>query len=229
MSSHFAFDEQPATAGEGTARLRPYRQPLGLPAGSVRSLLTFMVLGIVWTLLLLPKDRDVHIPIYLYYLMFLMLGHYFAARGHAPSTKGTRESPPLYLPRGTIRFLIVVGFAAVLGWGYYSNPNILERLKPSVNEIVEQPYLPFIMLGAFFLGVLISKLAHIALQGPEGMPAWYQDVQAWVSLLAILGLGAEVILQLVIYPNVNWNETWNLPNWQAILTGVVAFYFGARS
>ncbi|MCS6850525.1 MAG: hypothetical protein NZ700_05065 [Gemmataceae bacterium] len=206
-----------------------YRHPLGLPEGSIRSLMTLMVLGIVWTLLLLPKDRDVHIPVYLYYLMFLMLGHYFAARGQAPKVKGRGGASPLYLPRGTIRFLIVLGFVGVLGWGYYSNPNFLERLKPLPEEIAEQPLLPIVLLGAFFLGVIVERAAQVLLHGPQGMPGWYQDVKAWLSLLAIMGLAAEVIIQLVLAPTVDWAAGWNLPHWQMILTGVVAFYFGTRS
>ena len=56
-----------------------YRQPLNLPAGSIRALLVLMVLGLIWALMLLPEERGVQIPLYLFYLMFLLLGHFFAA------------------------------------------------------------------------------------------------------------------------------------------------------
>jgi hypothetical protein len=202
-----------------------------MPAGSVRAIITFMVLGLVWGLLLLPKEREnVHIPIYLYYLMFLILGHYFAARSHAPSTPGVKEKHPLWLPRGSIRFLILAGFAGVMGWLYYehlSDPAILDRLTPDAQDIKDQSFLPIVMVGAFLLGIIVAKIGHALLAGPSGMPPWFQDVQAWVSLLAILGLGFEVIMQLVI--NQALPEYLNLPHWQAILTGIIAFYFGARS
>ena len=51
----------PGTPGVPVTAQRPvpayYRQPLGLPAGSVRAILTFIVLGLVWTVMLLPKDK----------------------------------------------------------------------------------------------------------------------------------------------------------------------------
>jgi hypothetical protein len=209
----------------GTPPVR-IRHPLGLPQGSVRALLTFMVLGIISTLLLLPKDRDVHVPLFLEYLMFLILGHYFAARGHAPNTN---EPHPLWLPRGSVRFLILFGVAGVLGYAYYLNPEtLLERLKPDPNDIAAQPFLPIVLIGCFFLGILVARIAWVTLAGPEGLPAWFQDIIAWVSLLAILGMGAEVIMQLVIKVKLT-EVNLDLPNWQTILSGIIAFYFGARS
>ena len=44
----------PADTASGGAPRRYARQPLGLPAGSVRALLTFMVLGLIWALMLIP-------------------------------------------------------------------------------------------------------------------------------------------------------------------------------
>src|SRR5262245_43876847 len=79
---------------------RPTRHPLGLPAGTVRALLAFSVLGMLWTIALTTKDR--HLPlffVYLIYLIVLILAHYFAAHGnsiaHIPG-----ERHPLGLPRG---------------------------------------------------------------------------------------------------------------------------------
>src|SRR5260370_41974989 len=108
---------QPASPGRV---IRPgaqgARQQLGLPAGSVRALLTFMILGLIWALMLLPEEKEVKIPLYLYYLMFLILGHFFAAHGHSIASPATGTASPLYLPRGTLRILIIVGFLAVMGY-----------------------------------------------------------------------------------------------------------------
>src|SRR5579885_1827161 len=68
------------------------RHALGLPAGSVRALLGFMVMGLVWTLMLLGKE----VPLYLQYLMFMILGHYYAVRRAAPPVD-VAEPEPLYL------------------------------------------------------------------------------------------------------------------------------------
>src|SRR5262245_59608746 len=103
-----------------------YRHPLGLPPGSVRALLALMVLGNIWARLLLPEQTAIGLPQYLYYLMFLILGSYFAAR----SQKAPGERPPLYLPRGSIRLIIVAGFAAVLAWGFsHDSDEFLKRLQ----------------------------------------------------------------------------------------------------
>jgi hypothetical protein len=209
-----------------------YRHPLGLPAGSVRALLTFMVLGTIWTLLLMPAEKNVKVPLYLTYLMFLVIGSYFGARGAAPKIKGLRETPPLYLPRGSIRLLIILGFAGVCGYGYFKDHSFFENLKFDVESISKEPYLPVIIFGAFFLGSIVSTIAGWILAGDEGLPAWYQDIQAWISVLAVLGLGATVIYELIVKPTLDPDKRFDLPSgipWQTILSGIIAFYFGARS
>ncbi len=218
--------ETPGAAGF-VAPLPVRRHPLGLPAGSVRALLAFMVFGIFWTLLLLPErvDVDVRVPQYLYYLMFLILGHYFAARGHTPVIPGVRQHHPLYLPRGSLRLLMILGFTAALAWGFYHNPRFFDRLKPL--QVAELPYLPLALLGAFFLGIIVARVADRLLAGPAGLPAWFQDVLAWVSLIALVSLVIEVVVRLVINPTLN--RPLELPHWEGYLAAVVGFYFGLKS
>jgi len=203
------------------------RHPLGLPAGSIRALLAFMVFGIIWTLLLLPEreDKDILIPQYLYYLMFLILGHYFAARSHTPVLAGVRQYHPLYLPRGSLRLIMILGFVAAIAWGFYHNPLFFDRLK-SV-QLSDQPYLPLVLLGAFFLGIVVARMADRVLTGPEGLSPWFQDILAWVALIAILSLGIEVIVRLVINPSLS--KSLDLPYWEGYLAAVVGFYFGLKS
>jgi hypothetical protein len=210
------------------------RHPLGLPAGSVRALLALMVFGLFWTMLLLPEDKEIRIPLYLYYLMFLVLGSYFATRGRAITPPGVKAPQPLHLPRGTLRFLTIAGFAAALGWGFYRNPDLVHRLDPTAGGldagVLPQPYLPLVLLIAFFLGIIVNRLAQAVLADSHGgLPAWYQDLFAWISLLAMLGLGVEIILRLVIYPSVSPERQFDLPHWEGFLAAVVSFYFGARS
>jgi hypothetical protein len=205
------------------------RQPLGLPAGSVRALLALMVFGIVWALLLLPELRPdlkpVRIPLYLYYLMFLILGNYFAVRSHRHPGMPA-EAPPLHLPRGMLRFLFLAGFVAVLGWGFYHDPNFADHLTPPVGD---QPLLVVIVLGAFFLGIIVGRVGSALFSGANGVSPWFQDLFAWVSLLAVIGLAVEVLIRLVINPTVSRERQLNLPHWESFLAGIVAFYYGARS
>jgi hypothetical protein len=199
------------------------RHPLGLPAGSVRALLAFMVFGIFWTLILLPDA--VPIPQYLYYLMFLILGHYFAARGHAPVIPGVHQHHPLYLPRGSIRLLLILGFAAVMAWGFYHNPHFFDRFQSI--QVTDQPYLPVALLGAFFLGIVVARFGERFLSGPQGLAPWFQDILAWVALVALVSLAAEVIVRLVINPTLS--KPLDLPHWEGYLAAVVGFYFGLKS
>lgn len=203
----------------------PNRHPLGLPAGSVRALLAFLVLALIWTLMLLPRDPFVPIPLYLYYLMFLILGHFYAAHGHSIAGPQTGTRSPLYLPRGTLRLLIILGFAAVLGWRQYTQRD----WKEIVPALPEQPWLPLVLLVAFFLGILVSRLIGAMFSRTGGTPYWYQDIQAWLALVAMLLLSAEVLIQAVINPTLAPERQLQLPQMQAVLTAIVGFYFGARS
>src|SRR2546427_12038141 len=102
------------------AAAAPVRYPLAMPPGSVRAILTFIVMGLVWALMLQPPDKGIGIPLYLYYLMFLVLGSFFAAHGRSIAAPDAASASPLYLPRGTLRTLLILGFLAVLGWKYYA-------------------------------------------------------------------------------------------------------------
>jgi hypothetical protein len=232
-SDPFPFDEHHAATAAPTVPPETYppgrsRHPLGLPQGSVRAVLILMIMGTIWTLLAMPGDREIRVPIYLYYLLFLTTGSYFAARSRSAVT-APHESPPLYLPRGTIRGLIVIGFIGILGYaifqdptGFFSRPLLSNDDKQHATLL-----LPVAMIGGFLLGVIVSCVSSKMLAGPTGMPAWYQDVQAWVSLLAVLGLGAQVILELVVFPSMTAPPS--LPQLQLVLSAIIAFYFGARA
>jgi hypothetical protein len=217
-----------ATAAPSPAVL-PMRQPLGLPAGSVRALLALMVFGTIWAILLLPEVRPdvqpVAIPLYLYYLMFLILGHYFGMRAHHALTV-PRPSPPLHLPRGSLRILFIIGFAAVLGWGFYHDPEFAKHLVPAASE---QPYLIAVVLGAFFVGIIVGRIGNRFFVGPGGVSPWFQDVLAWVSLLAMLGLGIDFMIHLFINPTLPAARQLDHPFWEGLLASIVAFYFGVRS
>jgi len=207
------------------------RHPLGLPAGSVRALLALMILGLIWALVVLQQTQNIKPPpIYLYYLMFLALGHFFAAHGKSIAGKGSSEPSPLHLPRGVIRTLLLLGFVAVFAWRYYKLQDFDSFLKlqgPSDSE--EQPFLPFVLVGAFFLGILATHVVRLGRDSSDATPPWFQDVLAWISLLAMLGLAAEVIILVVINPTLEPERQLHMPNWQMALAAIISFYFGVRS
>ena len=82
----------------------------GLPSGSIRARLAILIFGTVWVLLLVEPGAE--IPDYLRDLLFVIMGHYFAAR-HRASQDPEPGPPPLFLPRGSVRVLLIAGSVAV--------------------------------------------------------------------------------------------------------------------
>ena len=68
----------------------------------------------------------------------------------------------------------------------------------------------------------------IATDNPA-FPPWFQDVQAWFALLAMVGLGVVVLVYGVINPGVRPEQQVDPTVLEAILAAVVGFYFGARA
>jgi hypothetical protein len=196
------------------------RHPLGLPQGSVRAVLSLTIVGLFWLLLLLPADINVKIPLYLYFLLGLIL-LFFASHGRSIAPEGTTHRSPLGLPRGSIRGIILLGTVAVVAWCIHSDRELLiARLTPSPQLLPQWPYLLGALVGGFFLGWIIRL-------GPWKNLYWFQDVQAWISLIAMVLLGAEIVIRLFIRPNMD--QEIDLPLFEKIIVAIVAFYFGVRS
>jgi hypothetical protein len=201
--------------------VEPYlRHPLGLPPGSVRSVLALMIAGLFWLLIAMPEGHEVPVPPFLYFLLALVM-LFFGSHGSTIGRHLGDGRSPLGMPRGSIRGLILLGTAGVLGWLYYSKPDqFASRLTPDPKDLAQWPMLMLASFGAFALGYVIRL-------GPWRDSAGFQDALATLSLVAMLGLVAETIIVVFINPNVL--ERLDLKVWEAILTAAVAFYFGARS
>jgi hypothetical protein len=207
---------------------RPSRSALGLPPGSVRAMLTLLIVGLVCVLVLIPPTDPAHptpLPAYLLYLLFITLGHYFAAHGHSIRQRGEGGHSPLYLPGGVIRLVILVALVGTFTWQWMNHPDVLlQQLRESVDDIQRQPYLPLVILAGFFIGVVVRTLV-----GRNNVSYVWQDIEAWFALLGVIGLCIEILILLVINPTLEPEQRLTLPNWQGFLSGIVAFYFGARS
>ncbi len=207
--------------GQPTAAPRYPRHALGLPAGSVRALLAFMVLGVLWLLVYASKAGD-KVPVayvYLQYVMILILAHYFASHG---STIGKHVSHrnPLYMPSGSVRFLLLAGYLGLVVWLLY---NKREFEEPPSGPLV----LPLVLMSGFFLGFLITKMVRTAAGGE--LPFWFQDLEAWVALLGMLGLLIIVMVRVFVNPGINEDIRLDLTTLETGVATVVGFYFGARS
>lgn len=204
------------------------RHALGMPGGSVRAILTFLILGLTWTLIIMQRD----VPLYLQFLMFIVLGHYFGTRRATAEPPDTRAVQPLWMPRGIVRTLIFIGFLAVVGAVYFQHKDNIGGLVEEVKseQDIYQRYLPLLIVGGFFIG-MIASMAGRFIGGQNGMPPWYQDLQAWIALLAMIGLAVAVAIHLIINPSLEdkGNDIIQLPSLEQFLAAVVGFYFGARS
>lgn len=209
------LDDSPS----GATPVRYPRHALGLPAGSVRALIAFMVLGALWLLAWAGTQRhEIEVTyVYLQYVMILILAHYFASHGSTIGKNVSRHSP-LHLPSGSVRFLLLAGYLGLIGWLVY-NRREFEEL-PSVPLEV-----PLVLLGCFLGGFLLNRLV-LGISGGQ-LPYWFQDVQAWLALLAVLGLVIIVIVRLFIDPGLRVPLDMRLV--ETIVAGIVGFYFGARS
>src|ERR1700720_4365768 len=83
--------------GNNMPDLAAKRHALNLPAGSVRATHVLGIVALVCVILLVPAQTAVAIPPYLIYLLFLAVGHYFAAHGVTIATRGEQSPSPLYL------------------------------------------------------------------------------------------------------------------------------------
>src|SRR5262249_19406926 len=141
---------------EGPPLQRPTRRrhALGLPAGSVRALLTSLVFGLLAAILVTgEQERVPTLYNYLWYLLFLILAHYFAAHGNSIRSH-PEERSPLGLPRGFFRFLIIGGFVGLIAWLYYQNHDFQTPQMTSAAN-------PLILLAGFFLGVFVARIVRI--------------------------------------------------------------------
>ncbi|MGE3803442.1 MAG: hypothetical protein AB7K24_02080 [Gemmataceae bacterium] len=224
----FPSGEETTTAAAAKPKRGQTRHALGMPAGSVRAILAFLILGLIWALIVMRRE----VPLYLQFLMFIVLGHYFGTRAQSAEMPDTRGTQPLWMPRGIVRTLIFFGFLAVAGAVYYQHKDnitgFVDNLKG--DQDIYSRYLPLLIAGGFFFGMFASMVGRM-IGGQNGMPPWYQDLQAWIALLAMIGLGVAIVIHFIINPSLesSGDNIIKLPSLEQFLAAVVGFYFGARS
>ena len=194
------------------------RPPLKLPNGSVRAMLTLMIVALTVGQII----REQPLSLMLGETLMVALAHYFTSRRllNIPArlreqleTQGilTQEHHPLYLPRNTVRILIVLAFVAVAGFMVWAGriwaPAVLGTLG---------------LVFSYFLGVVVSALIKWAStrSGSSGRAIiWWEDAKA---VLVIATTGALAIVETLGYTQV-------FPQW--LVNGsfsLILFYFGSR-
>jgi hypothetical protein len=183
----------------------PIRPPLGLPNGSVRALLTFLIVAVV----VVQIGRGREVEMLWTETLLIAMAHYFTsrrliklppdvARQLTQEGRIEVESHPLYLPRHSIRVIFLVTFLGLALWLYHKG------------RLFDSPSLS--TLGVVFAYAL-------------GIVARIRTVRAWEDLKAIavlLVLTTTAVLYLADRPDY-------VPRMLRDLTlGFVLFYFGSR-
>jgi len=192
------------------------RSPLGLPNGSVRALLTLLILGVVINEMLIGRDID----ILWYETLVIALAHYFSRRRflNIPPESVPQlqkdgilppETRPLYLPTGCIRALIIISLA-ITGYFLYRQGRLLD---PKVMPI-------FGVVGAYISGMTIGYFAKWFMKpGPNSLLTRWQDMQAILVLITVASTAAIFFI----------HGPEGLPNWLRHASLFLSlYYFGAR-
>lgn len=190
--------------------------PLGMPTGSVRALLTLIIVAVVVTKMGLHRHLD---PIWTETLL-IALAHYFTSRRFVSLSPEVmrrleddgsidRERHPLYLPKNTIRFAIIAAFIG-LGIHLYRE-----------NRLIDENTIAMLsMVFAYLLGSIVGGIAN-----------WFNRRRSqpasgtWGDIKALVVLGAMLLIAVVELldqgPKLN-------PLVERIALGLTLFYFGSR-
>lgn len=183
----------------------PIPPPLGLPRGSIRAILTLLIVAVVISQLV--RGREVEL-LWTETLMIAM-AHYFASRRfiRLPPEVIQRlvdegyielEARPLYLPSYSIRVILIAAFASVAVY-LLLHRRILEPQALSILGVV----------FAYFCGNIVRVRA---------VRGW-EDIKALV-VVGVLALAAAAYLLDF--------GAWVPRPLQAATLGFVLFYFGSR-
>jgi hypothetical protein len=181
------------------------RPPLGLPRGSVRALLTLLIVAVV--IVQLARGHDVEL-LWTETLM-IALAHYFTARRFirlSPeiirrlTEEGQLEAEPrpLYLPRFSIRIILVVAFIGLAVY-LYRQDRLFQSQAMSILGVV----------FAYLLGI-VARMRSVR--------GW-EDLKAAVVLLVLLATAVPSLLgRSDLVPR----------QVRDVTLGLVLFYFGSR-
>lgn len=192
------------------------RHPLGLPSGSVRALLTLLIVAVV----VMEVVRGQHVSLLWTETLMIALAHYFTSRrfiqlppeimrrlaeeGHIEA-----EDHPLYLPKHSIRTLIILAFVGLATYQYEAG-RIMQSESLSI----------LITVFAYLLGVVGGSILQWWTKRRPSEPwMWWADLKAIAVLVA---MGSVAIASLLNVPD-------ELPKQLQLTTlGLVLFYFGSR-
>jgi hypothetical protein len=202
---------------EGSPKTWP---PLGMPTGSVRAILTLILVAVVIHRMLQLKDLAANEDFLWVEALLIALSHYFTSRRFVElpphvlrelEDQGVleRERHPLFLPRNSIRVIIVAAFGW-LAYQLYSTGHLYEHHAASLLG----------MLAAFTLGALVRRIGKaINFRHPTKSQGTWGDLKA----LAVL-----IVMLMVAIPEFLGSPEVLHPVFQRVALGMMLFYFGSR-
>jgi len=190
------------------------RHPLGWPAGSIRALLTLLVVGIVSV----EIYRDHSLDVLWTETLMIVLAHYFTTRRFLQLTPSLmeqlqrqgeidREVTPLNLPRHTIRIIVITAFV------------ILTAVLVLEDRLWDTKALSIIVVVFAYLAGIGAKLLASWYWGDASSPVWWEDVKALCVILLMATLAAFYLLDIITLLPKTINHAAPI---------LVLFYFGSR-
>lgn len=181
-------------------------EPLKMPRGSVRSLITLLLCGTLWTRIIMDNSS----PSFLLDTILIVFGYYFAFRGIEFIYKGApkvtdQDKQPLNMPKGSIRWILVAGFITALIYALVQTGSL------------NQDYVSFyFVLGGIILGYIMTRIKDAMKVEPpvllkHTVAAFVLAVAALICSSVILGFHSDLPDPLI----------------KASIT-VIGFYFGSR-
>ncbi len=193
-----------------------YWPPLGLPVGSVRAILTLFIVAVVTVNVARGRDLDL---IWTETLL-IALAHYFTSRRFVALPPDVmkriqqegildQEAHPLYLPRHSIRFLLLAAFVG-LGVYLYREHRLMEPRAVSLLGIVT----------AYVLGSMVRGFSSWWGRRTSRRPSsMWGDIKAIIVLLAVAIAGLPELLTMPEFLP---------PEAHRIALSLMLFYFGSR-
>jgi hypothetical protein len=199
---------------EGSPREWP---PLGLPTGSIRALLALIVVAVVVHAVV---KKGGQLDALWTETLLIALAHYFTSRRFVALSPTVvkhlqdegileREHHPLYLPRHTIRLVLLVVFGG-LAWWLQTQGRLFEPRSLTL----------LLVVAAYVLGALVRNISgwFSAKTGRRPSSRW-GDLKA---ILVLLGVTFAAMTEIV--PNLA-----NLPEGiDRVALSMLLFYFGSR-
>jgi hypothetical protein len=203
----------PTNEFEGSPKTWP---PLGLPVGSVRALLTLIVLAVVISNL--ARDRE--IDVLWIQTLLIALAHYFTSRRFIALPPEVierleqdgvieRERHPLFLPRNSIRTLIVAAFLGLAVYLYREHRLFVPQAASLLGIVF-----------AYLFGSIVRGISHWWNRRRTTAPSGtWGDIKALVVLIVLAVAAVPEFLP----------DPLHLPReFHQVALGLMLFYYGSR-